>query len=163
MVRRTRLRFVKRTIYRLKRTYGVPMDLYAQTLGQTNTQTGQKTITYEKVRIKRVIVQPARTHREFVYDLAFISANKDFTTGGFFDASDRRIIIDANDLPSNWVMDNDQFVIFNNRRFDVKSYFEFETDAGYILVIRETVGQRIVRLEEGVSVLTLQDSAAGVI
>ena len=139
------------------------MDLYAQVVGQTNPQTGQKDITYSKVHIRKVVVQPARQQTSFVYDLAYISANKDFTGGGFFDTSDRRIIIDAADLPTDWVMDNDQFVIFDNRRYDIKSFFEFETNAGYILVIRETVGQRIVRLEEGVSVLTLQDSAAGVI
>ncbi len=163
MARRNRLRFVKRTIYRLKRSYGVPLDLYTQTLGDTDTRTGEKTISYTKAHIRKAIVQPARTHREFVYDLAYISANKDFTTGGFFDASDRRVILDRSDLPADWVMNNDQFVIFDNRRFDVKSYYEFETNTGYILVLRESVGQKIVRLEEGTSILTLQDSAAGVI
>jgi len=147
----------------MKRNYGLPVDLYNQTLGETDLETGQKSSTYSKVSIRRAIVQPARNHRDFVYDLAYISANKDFTTGGFFDAADRRIIVDARDLPSTWVMDADQFVIFNNQRYDIKSFYEFEQDMGYILVVRATIGQKLVRLEEPKSILTLQQLASGVV
>jgi len=143
----------------MKRSYGLPIDLCQQTLGQTNLETGEKDITYMKAHIARAIVQPARTSRSFVYDLAYISANKDFTTGGFFDASDRRVIIDAADLPTDWELDNDQFVIFNNRRYDIKSFYEFESNMGFILVLRETKGQKIVRLLDTVSILSLEQSA----
>jgi len=160
---RNRLRFIRRTIYRLKRQYGLPVDLYSQTLGATNLETGAKSSTLDKVVIKRAIVQPARNHRDFVYDLAYISANKDFTTGGFFDASDRRIIIDARDLPSSWVMDADQFVIYNNQRYDIKSFYEFEEGMGYILVVRATIGQKIHRLEEPVSIVRLRQTAVGIV
>jgi len=139
----------------MKRTYGLPIDLCEQTLGATNLETGTKSITYTKIRIQRAIIQPARSHRDFVYDLAFISANKDFTTGGFFDASDRRIILDANDVPDDWDIDINQFVIFNNKRYDIKSFDTFESNAGYTLIVRETTGQKIVRLENTSSVLTL--------
>jgi len=155
---RTRLQYIRATLYRMKRSYGLPIDLCQQILGSTNLETGEKDITYMKTHIARAIVQPARTSRSFVYDLAYISANKDFTSGGFFDASDRRVIIDAADLPADWELDNDQFVIFNNRRFDIKGFYEFEANMGFILMLRETKGQKMVRLMDAVSILSLEQS-----
>jgi len=55
----------------------------------------------------------------------------------------------------------EQFVIFADRRYDIKSFYEYEKDMGYILVVRETKGQELVRLEEASSVLTLQQTAVG--
>lgn len=109
-----------------------------------------------KVSIPRAIIQPARTSRSFVYDLAYISANKDFTSGGFFDISDRRIILDAADLPADWELDNNQFIIYNNRRYDIKGFYEFEANMGFILMVRETKGQKMVRLLDAVSILSLE-------
>jgi len=121
-------------------------------------ETGEKDISYLTAHIARAIVQPARTSRSFVYDLAYISANKDFTSGGFFDATDRRVIIDAADLPADWELDNDQFVIFDNRRFDIKGFYEFEANMGFILMLRETKGQKMVRPLDAVSILSLEQT-----
>lgn len=153
---RTRLHYIRATLYRMKRLYGLPIDLCQSILGTTNLATGEKDISYLKVHIARAIVQPARTSRSFVYDLAYISANKDFTSGGFFDSSDRRVIIDAADLPADWELDNNQFVIFNNRRFDVKGFYEFEANMGFILMLRETKGQKMVRPLDAVSILSFE-------
>jgi len=147
----------------MKRQYGLPIDICSRTLGAINLETGEKDITYDAVHIRRAIVQPAREHRDFVYDLAYISANKDFTAGGFFDASDRRVIVDARDLPATWVVDENQFVIFDNRSYEIKSHRDFAQNMGYILVLRETKGQKIVRIMERNSVLTLQQTAVGVV
>lgn len=159
---RNRLRFIRRVLYRMKRNYGLPISLYTSTPGALNLETGATSMEYTKVDIKRAIVQPARYHRDFVYDLAYISANKDFTTGGFFDTSDRRVIIDASDLPASWEIDLNQFVIFDGRRFDIKSFYEFEEGMGYILVIRELKGQDVVSINSVNSVLTLQQTVTGV-
>ena len=155
---RTRLQYIRATLYRMKRSYGLPIDICQQTLGQTNLETGEKDITYMKAHIARAIVQPARSTRSFVYDLAYISANKDFTEGGFFDSTDRRVIIDAADLPVDWELDNDQFVVYDNRRFDIKGFYEFEANMGFILLLRETKGQKMVHLVDAVSILNLQQS-----
>jgi hypothetical protein len=151
-----RLKTLRRVIYRLKRTYGLPVDLYKTNPGTTNLQTGEKTATQEVVRVRRAIVQPARFHRDFVYDLAFISANKDFTTGGFFDTGDRRVIIDAYDLPKGWEPTLNQHVIIGGERYEVRAFNEYEAGMGYILTVRETKGQRLVRLEEVSNVMTLE-------
>ena len=156
---RTRLHFIRRVLYRLKRRYGLPILLCKRILGETDLQTGEKDIDYEITKIKRAVVQPARFHRDFVYDLAFISANKDFTTGGFFDAADRRIIIEARDIPSDWDLEIGHFVIFDNSSYEVKGYYELEHNTGYALTVRETEGQDIVRLEEVTQVLTLQQTS----
>ena len=156
---RNRLKAVRRVVYRLKRSYGLPVDVYSVTASSaTDPATGVKSLSYSKVHVRRAIVQPARYHRDFVYDLAFISANKDFTTGGYFDVGDRRMVIDASDTPTGWEPEIGNFVIFDGRRYEVASFYEYEHKMGYILVCRETMGQRIVRLEEASSVMTIQQT-----
>jgi len=156
---RTRLQYIRATLYRMKRTYGLPIDVCQQILGATDLETGEKSISYMKVHVPRAIVQPARVTRSFVYDLAYISANKDFTSGGFFDSTDRRIILDASDIPADWVIDNNQFVVYNQRRYEVKSFYEFEEGMGYILVVRETKALKKIHLLDAVSVLCFEQTA----
>lgn len=155
---RNRLRFIRRVLYRMKRSYGLPISIYTSDPGDTNLETGVTDMTYTKIDVRRAIVQPARHHRDFVYDLAYISANKDFTTGGFFDTSDRRVILDAKDLPSGWELDLNQFVVFKSKRYDIKSFYEFEDGMGYILLIRELKGQSVISINDACSVLTLQQT-----
>ena len=159
---RTRLHYIRATLYRMKRTYGLPIEICQRILGATDLESGEKSISYMKVRIPRAIVQPAKVSRSFVYDLAYISANKDFTSGGFFDSTDRRIIVDAADIPADWEIDNNQFIIYNRKQYEIKSFYEFEENMGYILVVRETKGIKKVHLLDACSVLCFEQTVEAI-
>ena len=98
----------------------------------------------------------------FVYTLALISANKDFTMGGFVDHEDRRVLIDAADLdghnPRIW-----DYFIFQNSRYDVKEVFEFENNFAFGLLARKIRGQTVTMMETRLSTLILTDSASAVV
>lgn len=158
-----KLKFISRTLYRLKRSYGIPVYLY-KTINTTDYETGAITTTYTNTRINKALIEPTRELRSFVYDLAYISANKDFTMGGFFDPSDRIVVVDYKDIPSNWGrVDLDQFLMVQNERFDIKSIQEYENNSALVLICRQTKGQYLVHLVTTISVMSLDHTVVGVI
>jgi hypothetical protein len=142
----------------MKRSYGLPIDYYQLVEHTLDPESGNKTTVLTKTHIKNAIVLRAREFRSFVYDLAFISANKDFTTGGFFDPEDRRVIIDRKDMPFGFNPNVDDYIIFQNNKYEVIELFEFEENATDMLLVRKIRGTPIVRIEEALSVLDLQQN-----
>jgi hypothetical protein len=158
----SRLQFVKNTTYRLKQLHGFPVAYHIIDQHATDPVTGIKTIVLDVKFIKRAVVLRAREFRSFVYDLAFISANKDFTTGGFFDPEDRRFIFEARDLnghnPQIW-----DYCIFQNSRYDIKEVFEFEDNHAFMCLGRKVRGQNITRINESHSGILLTDSVSSIV
>ena len=149
-------------LYKLKRSYGISVYLY-KFISTTNIDTGEITETFTVIKIRKALVEPTREIRSFVYDLAYISANKDFTMGGFFDPSDRLVVVDRkNDIPSDWGdVDLEQFFMINNRRFDIKSSQEYENNSAIVCMCRETKGQVLSHVATVASVMSLNQSAEG--
>jgi hypothetical protein len=153
----SKLKHIKQTLYRLKQRMGLPLYYHVIDEHDTDPDTGNKTTVLSVINIKKAVVLRAREFRSFVYDLAFISANKDFTTGGFFDPEDRRAIFEAKDLeghnPQIW-----DYFIFQNKRYDVKEVFELENDFGFVVMARMLRGQEITRIMTEHSGLILEQS-----
>ena len=82
--------------------------------------------------------------RKFVYDLAFIAAAKNFTTGGYFDETKRLVIIDAKDLPISFVPDLNMHFQFQDKRWEINSVNRIEDRAGFSFVVTETKGSETV-------------------
>jgi hypothetical protein len=157
-----KLKFINRTLYRLQRSYGVPVTLY-KFISESNLDTGVITETYTVKEIRRALVEPTREVRSFVYDLAYISANKDFTSGGFFDPADRLVVIDRKKDLRNWgKIDLEQFFMIDNRRFDIKSIQEYENNSAVVCMCRETQGQVVTHMASVVSVMSLNHEVEAV-
>ena len=133
------LRFISRVVYRLKRRYGSIVDFYYRTSSTVNLETGQKTVVKDFFRVNRAIVLPSDIHREFRYDLTFIATNKNFTYGGHFDTSQRRIIVDRKDVPLGRELEVGQYCIYDGRRYELKQVEEFEERTSYFIVVKEDI------------------------
>lgn len=155
---RNKLKHIRRVVYKLKRSYGLPIDYYQTVSHQTDAEVGTKVTVLLKTRIRKVIVLPAREFRSFVYDLAYISANKDFTAGGFFDPGDRRVIIDPVDLPAGVEPKIDDYYIYKNEKYEVKEVSCWN-DYAHLLLARKLKGALLVRIESALSVINLQQTA----
>ena len=129
-------RFITNIIYRLKRRYGEVVDVLELTNSVLDTQTGEKTNTYDSVRVDRAIVLPSRINKEFVYDLSYIAASKDFTMGGLFDTTKRKILFDKADL-TTWTLTNNQFLVTKDTRYEILEVHEF--DYAFIAVGKQIV------------------------
>lgn len=152
----TKFRFAKTVLYSLKRRYGFPFDIYRNVSVSTDLETGIMTKVKRKIHIKRVIVLPTRQLRDFVYDLSYIAANKNFTYGGYFDVDDRRIIIDRKDLPSDFDINLNDWTVFKHKRYEIKEISDFEWDRAIGLIVHSVEGAPVEEIFEQDIVNTLK-------
>lgn len=141
-VNRRMNRFIRRTLYSLKRQYGGRVDVYKLNSTDTDYETGEKTYERTMVTVPKCIVLPAKIQREAVQSISHISANKMFVYGGTYDAGTRTFIIDARDLPDDYEITNDDWLVYNGRRYDMKSITEFEQHTGWVIIGKEVKGVR---------------------
>jgi hypothetical protein len=92
--------------------------------------------------VPRCIVLPVKIQREVVQSISQISANKAFVYGGTYDAGTRMFIIDARDLATDYEIVNDDWLVYEGRRYDIKSITEFEQHTGWVVVGKEVRGVR---------------------
>jgi hypothetical protein len=124
----------------LKKEYGGPITVYNLGTTSTNYDSGVKTHTRDSVFIRRAIVLPVRIAREIVQSISMISANKKIVQGGTFDTGKRTFIIDRTDVPSTFRIDNDDWIVYDNKRYDVITADEFEQKTAWLVVAKEIEG-----------------------
>ena len=128
------LKFIRDTIYSLKRKYGVSLDLYKISSVSNNITSGSRTITKTKYNIRRAAILPESYIKSKVYSLSYIAANKNFTYGALFNKNVKAILIDRKDLPRNIEIGLQDYINIDQKRFAVKESLELEMHAGYILI-----------------------------
>lgn len=137
------LREITKILYRLKRNYGLPAKLRVVN-DSYNIETGVITPSNTDYSISRAIISPRRSTRDFVYDLSFIAANKNFTYGGLFDGDQRAIIIDTKDLPAGVRPTQDMIIVFDTEQYDILKIQRAEFDRGYILICKHVASAETV-------------------
>ena len=135
-------RFIRRTLYSLKRQYGGRADVYKLIDTETDYQSGVKTVSKVVTVVRKCIVLPVKIAREVVQTITQISTNKMFVYGGTYDAGTRMFIIDARDMPTDHEFTNDDWIVYNGRRYDMKNIEEFEQHTAWVIVAREVKGVR---------------------
>jgi hypothetical protein len=85
-----------------------------------NLETGEVVRDLLEITIKRGILLPERQSVDYMYDLSFIAANKNFTYGGFFEPGERAVLIDVHDLPSAFIITPEMYIVFQSRRYEIK-------------------------------------------
>lgn len=163
--RRKETRMIRNVIYALKRAYGFPLRLYKITNVVKNLETGTKTRTVQYKSITRAVFVSARFYRSFVYDLSYIAAAKDFTSGGFFDSHDRAILFDWQDL-RDFEIKVDDYVVYDGMQYVITEIRTFENDTLYLVKIRGVRGSEIVdagALETASEITLTQTAAAEVV
>lgn len=126
-------------VYQLKRQFGRRVYYYDLISRTVSRQTGEAFYDYTLYEIKKAIILSATESRKFAYDLAFIAAAKNFTSGGYFDSSARMIIIDRRDLPVGFEMSNSDRLTFDGRRYEVSEFEEFEESYAVICKANKSV------------------------
>jgi len=148
MTAKNTLRQIALVVYKLKRQFGIAGILRYpdnSTSGYDIT-TGETTINFVDLAISRIIRLPRRNISDFVYDLSFIAANKNFTYGGYFDTNDRWFIIDIKDLTLDYRYPNpvreittEYSIVINNREYHIYEVTLAEDNNAYLLRAREIV------------------------
>jgi hypothetical protein len=117
-----------------------------------------KTVT----RVDRAIVLPVRISRDVVQSISLISANKEFVTGGGYDSGTREFIVDRRDTPTLPALTEDDWLVYRDRKYQIKNFQEFEFEAGWIITAKELVGEvpEQIYLLSADSYLSLESSAS---
>ena len=127
------IRLIRNCIYAMKRDYGGPITLYSLGTAATDRATGVKTESHSSVYIPRAVVLPAKVQREVIQSISAISANKKLVMGGTFDAGTRVFIIDRRDAPAVTTVSNDDWVVYDHKRYELKSIEEFEQSTAWLI------------------------------
>lgn len=132
---------VRRALYSLKRDYGARIDIYKLVSSTTDPQTGDKVITKLMIPIQRAVVLPVSLDRTAIQSIALISSNKEFVSGGSYDKGTRDIFVDRRDCPSLPELTADDWVVFNEEKYQIKKVESFEINAGWIITASKINGE----------------------
>ena len=134
------IKFIRRNIYRMKREYGGSISVYILGAVSTDYETGVKTAAKTAHHIKRAVVLPSRISRDAVQSISLISANKKIVQGGTYDVATRTFIIDRRDAPDITAIGEDDWVVYDNKRYEIKWIDEFEQQTAWVIVARAVTG-----------------------
>lgn len=136
------LYFIRRVLYKLKKNYGFPISLYKILESQNDPQTGRKDRKRAVYDIRKaVILTPSDLKRTFNHDRAFAAAvTSRFSYGGFYDIEALYIMIDCRDLPRDFLIELQDFFIYNHKRYNIDDCQKIEPGLAYIIKSRELRG-----------------------
>lgn len=137
-------RRIRQTLYVLKRAFGSTVTLYKLVSASTSYTTGTKTATSTFTCIPRCIVLPAKIQREVIATVAAMSINRNFAgMGGSVDTGLREFVIDARDLPSGYYISLEDWIVYDNRRYEIKNIEQLEQHTGWHITGKMVIGSPI--------------------
>ena len=136
MVFQNNLREISKIIYRLKRNYGLGMTIWHPDTITQDILTGEVVRSYTTQYVRRGVMLPSRLVRDFVYDLAYIAAAKNFTYGAYFDPTRRFVLIDAKDLTSGFEFTPQDYIAFQNEWYNIIEVHEAENRKAWMLIVK---------------------------
>ena len=103
---------------------------------------------------------PSNTNRDVKQNLSMISANKAFVSGGTYDKSTRMFIVDRVDAP-NLDLNESDYIIYRNKRYEIKDFQEFEFDSAWVITGTAIEGEtpRQIRLLSADNLIRLEQSS----
>jgi hypothetical protein len=138
-------RRIRQTLYVLKRAFGNMVTLYRFLESNTDYKTGVKTNLTESHIVRKCIILPVKITREVVQSVSAISANKSFVYGGSYDTDSRDFIIDARDVPVGYSPRQNDFIVYNDTRYELKNVVELEQKTGWLIAGKAVVGPATIR------------------
>jgi hypothetical protein len=131
--------FIKSILYNLQNEYGNKATFIKIISEQTNSLTGQRTVTRDILQLKKVVNLPEDVAKKYWYDMAFLKANTNFTYGGEVDVKVRQVIIVKKDLKGREITLQD-FLIIDRLRYHITKIYDLEHDLGYLVQLKATKG-----------------------
>ena len=130
------IRFIRRCIRMMKKEYGNPITVYQLATATTNYDTGVKAATHTSTYVDRAVVLPVRLSRDAIQTISLISANKQIVQGGTNDPGLRQFIIDRTDVPTTYTIDQDDWLVYDGKRYDIKTVDEYEYKTAWLLTAK---------------------------
>jgi hypothetical protein len=134
-------RFMRLAMYVHKRRNGVTVYVRRKLQVVTDPKTGQTAWTITTWKVNRVTVLPAKYHREDKRNVGAMAANRAIVQGGGFDTGSRRFLFDGRELPADLVLEKDDWIVFNDRHYDIDTITEYECSTAFEVAAKELQGR----------------------
>lgn len=132
MVRQNR--FIRQNLYQLKLQFGVPLKLVRRLPNPVrDLRTGTTEYEYEKYDLDRAVLLPTKelTNKQWSRE------EQEFSRGGYFEVGTRTFIVDTHDLPVDFKIQEDDYLVYDSRRYDIFSIEDYEEMRAFLLIGRE--------------------------
>lgn len=138
------LHFIRRVLYKLKRSYGFQVGLYKILETHEDLETGRKDRNRSVFQIRKAVILSATDmKRTFNHDRAFAAVvTSKFGYGGFYDTDSLFFVVDARDLPRDLQITLDDFFIYNHKRYNIDDIQEIQPGIAWILKTRQLRGSQ---------------------
>ncbi len=133
-------RFMRLALYVHKRQHGVTVAVRRKTV-QTNPETGATQWQIQSWRVLRVVVMPEKRQREVRQNAAAMAANRTIIQGSSFDTGGRRFLFDRHEVPSDLTLKKDDWIVFNNKHYDIESVTDYEYGEAWLVIAKELEGR----------------------
>ena len=158
-------RFLRLSMYVHKRQHGAAVVVRRKVQVQSDPETGATQWQIKAWKIPRVIVLPEKRQREVRQNAGAMAANRAIIQGSSFDTGGRHFLFDRREVPPDLVLQKDDWIVFNNRHYDIESIADYEYDTAWLVIAKELKGRvedcnlrmRTIRVSVA-DQLTLQDN-----
>jgi hypothetical protein len=127
-------------IYQLGKTQGETVTVFQTSTDTVDLETGAQTRAFDSFDVRWVLIMTNRNFYDFVYDLAYIAAGKNFTMGAHFDMNQRKLLIRKRNIPSGKTLKLSDHVQFNGKRWEINEMGEFENERSVLILSVSNVG-----------------------
>lgn len=153
---------LRQLLYSLKMEYGAYVVIYKLVSSSTDERTGTKTTDVTPFKVRRAVVLPNAIRRVDFKSSALIASNREFSQGGYGDSGTRSFIVDRRDVPTLPQLTADDWLVYDNRKFQVATVEELDV-AGWLITAKELVGEvpdNLLLQPKTTSQLALSDTAS---
>ena len=137
-------RFMRLAMYNHKRRNGATVFVRRKVQVEADPKTGQTAWIIKTWKVKRVVILPAKLKREDKRNMGALAANRAIVQGGGYDTSDRHFIFDRREVPADLVIKKDDWIVFNDRHYDIDTIEEYEFATAWRVTGKELVGRNEV-------------------
>ena len=108
-------------MYVHKRQHGVTVVVRRKVQVQADPRPARRNGRSSQWKIPRVVVLPEKRQREVRQNAGAMAANRAIIQGSSFDTGGRHFLFDRREVPPDLVLQKDDWIVFNNRHYDIES------------------------------------------
>ena len=128
------VRFIKNTIYNLKKDFGEWMDLYITGKSTVDLRTGTQTILKKVLQIKCVNISQV-TLAQIAHLFPMLVGTKHTAYAPTTDKNTALIVIEQSDLPKGTELTTSCFVVLNRQKYQIQKIESSEHDLMYVATL----------------------------
>ena len=134
-------RFMRLSMYVHQRQHGAAVVVRRKVQVQADPETGQTQWQIRSWKIPRAVVLPEKRQREVRQNAGAMAANRAIIQGSSFDTGGRHFLFDRHEVPSDLTLKKDDWIVFNNKHYDIESVTDYEYGEAWLVIAKELEGR----------------------